>query len=149
MLENMVKVEDFAEIKNLEVSKVISMIKSGFYVGRIVDEQWYVREDEIAGVGSTKENDDKYSNTVTISKVLSFIGWLIVLLGVCFYVYLLTVVVDENGGAGAFLAILPSLSSSLFGLILVAFGHMLNTTVDIARSNAEILESVRGGTPNN
>jgi len=51
--ENMVTVESFARKKGLTPDQVVAMIKDGFYVGRVVNDQWYVDPSELTGVTST------------------------------------------------------------------------------------------------
>jgi hypothetical protein len=39
-------VEEFASLKGLSVEKAIAMVRDGFYVGHVKDDQWYVSIDE-------------------------------------------------------------------------------------------------------
>lgn len=49
----MVPVEEFAKRKGFAVERAVDMIRDGFYVGQLVGEQWYVREDEANGTKSS------------------------------------------------------------------------------------------------
>jgi len=57
----MITVEEFAELKNMTRSTVINMICNGIYVGRKVENEWYIERSEINGGSPSKSN-----NTVTI-----------------------------------------------------------------------------------
>jgi hypothetical protein len=46
-LEGFLPLSEFATKKNIEESKVIPMIRDGFYNGRIVEDKWYVHESEL------------------------------------------------------------------------------------------------------
>jgi hypothetical protein len=55
--EGMIGAEKFAKSKGYSLDETIGMIRSGFYDGRLVDGQWYVREK------STSEDRKPYSPT--------------------------------------------------------------------------------------
>ena len=57
----MITVEEFAELKNMTHSTVISMICNGTYVGRNVENEWFIDSAEINGGSPAKSN-----STVTI-----------------------------------------------------------------------------------
>jgi len=42
--EGMIAAEEFAKSKGYSLDETIGMIRSGYYDGRLVDGQWYVRE---------------------------------------------------------------------------------------------------------
>lgn len=44
--DGMIHVDEYAKLKGLTSSKVIEMIREGFYVGRKVGEDWYVDSSE-------------------------------------------------------------------------------------------------------
>lgn len=57
-----VPVEEFAEYKGMTSEKVIQMIKDGFYVGRIMDEKWYVSFSELDGQNQNATNSSDIFN---------------------------------------------------------------------------------------
>ncbi|MDB4528990.1 hypothetical protein N9193_03670, partial [Pseudomonadales bacterium] len=55
--EGMIPVEEFAKVKGITPEKAISMIKDGFYMGRLVEEQWFASLNEVtSGVASETQN---------------------------------------------------------------------------------------------
>lgn len=57
-----VPVEEFAEYKGMTSEKVIQMIKDGFYVGRVMDEKWYVSFSEVEGLNrNLTDSSDIYN----------------------------------------------------------------------------------------
>ena len=57
----MISVEDFANIKDMNRTRVINMILDESYIGKKVDGEWYIDSSEINGGSPSKSN-----NTVTI-----------------------------------------------------------------------------------
>lgn len=57
-----VPVEEFSEYKGMTSEKVIQMIKDGFYVGRIMDEKWYVSFSELDGHNQNATNSSDIFN---------------------------------------------------------------------------------------
>lgn len=49
----------FASIKSIPESKIVEMIREGFYEGRIKDGEWYVSRREIGKVGQGKESNEQ------------------------------------------------------------------------------------------
>jgi len=45
--ENYIPIQEFSIIKEIEEDKVIDMIKDGFYIGRLIDNNWYVHKTEL------------------------------------------------------------------------------------------------------
>lgn len=54
--EGMISVEEFAKIKGISSSKVIDMIRDGFYVGRKVGDEWFVTSSESTQIESKPSN---------------------------------------------------------------------------------------------
>lgn len=52
-----IPVEEFAKYKNLNTEKAVSMIREGFYQGRIIDNKWYVSASEINGPQNTENHN--------------------------------------------------------------------------------------------
>jgi len=48
--EGYLTIEEFSRIKGMQAPKVIDMVRSGFYVGKKVDESWYISINEIEGM---------------------------------------------------------------------------------------------------
>lgn len=44
-----IPVEEFAKYKDMNLEKAIEMIREGFYVGKMIDEKWYVSFSEVGG----------------------------------------------------------------------------------------------------
>ncbi len=57
--DGMIPVADFAQDRGINEEKVIEMIKDGFYVGRIIDGNWYVSQTEQNKANSKEENPSK------------------------------------------------------------------------------------------
>ena len=64
--EGMVSVEQFAKVKGNSPSKIIDMIRDGFYVGRKVGEEWYVDPSELDG-NRRKSSGAERGNTTSSS----------------------------------------------------------------------------------
>jgi hypothetical protein len=62
--EGMISVEEFAKLKGIAPSKVVDMIRDGFYVGRKVDEEWFVDNSEPT-ISASKASKTKGSMAVT------------------------------------------------------------------------------------
>jgi hypothetical protein len=52
----MISVDEFSELKSMTRSKIISMIRDGSYVGRKVENEWYIDSAEI-NRGSASNSD--------------------------------------------------------------------------------------------
>lgn len=146
-MEGMITVEEFSEKKGIAVEKVVSMIKSGFYSGRVEGEQWYVSEDEFKGVGSAgvKSSHSKYFSTLKISKIISVVGWIIIIFGAVLALVFVSEMSKFGNGGAPLIALVPALSVSFSGLLLVAAGHLIRVVVDIADNSHAILNHLKGG----
>lgn len=60
--EGMIAVEDFAKLKGISASKVVEMIRDGFYVGRKIEEEWLVDSSEISN-NETKKSQPRTSSS--------------------------------------------------------------------------------------
>jgi hypothetical protein len=71
--EGMVPVSEFSKLKNIPEDKVVNMIRDGFYVGKIIEEQWFVSSEENATVSSSSDSkQNKYQ--LDVNKALSAIS---------------------------------------------------------------------------
>jgi hypothetical protein len=52
----MISVDEFSELKSMTRSKIISMIRDGTYVGRKIENEWFIDNAEI-NRGSTSNSD--------------------------------------------------------------------------------------------
>jgi hypothetical protein len=52
----MISVDEFSELKSMTRSKIISMIRDGTYVGRKIENEWFIDSAEI-NRGSTSNSD--------------------------------------------------------------------------------------------
>jgi hypothetical protein len=52
----MISVDEFSELKSMTRSKIISMIRDGTYVGRKIENEWFIDNAEI-NKGSTSNSD--------------------------------------------------------------------------------------------
>ncbi len=58
--DEMISVTDFAQAHGINEGKVIEMIKDGFYVGRIIDNNWYVSKTEENSESLKEESQGKH-----------------------------------------------------------------------------------------
>jgi hypothetical protein len=70
--EGMIPVEQFAKRKGLAVDRAIAMIRDGFYVGQVVGERWYAREDQIDGVPASAKSTNVGGGSGTPALVVVF-----------------------------------------------------------------------------
>jgi len=70
--EGMIPIKDFANQKEIDESKVIQMIREGFYSGRKVGQQWFVNANELKDGESvqTDENNQNVLGLSTLSKLI-------------------------------------------------------------------------------
>lgn len=138
--DGMISVEKFSQQKGITNEKAISMIRDGFYSGRIVGEQWYVNTNELDAnkINSPKINtylnNSNYSTGRAVASFISGCGWFIVFVGV-----ILTLVLSNSTYNFNFLAILPGISMAIVGLFMVATGQVTKATVDNADHTREIM----------
>jgi len=138
--KGMITLEVFASRKNLAPDKVIKMIKDGFYVGRVVGEQWFVDSAELSGAVTTSKIQkgttyhSEYSTARKISMLISFLGWVVFAGGV---------IAAFSGMARGLLTSLPGLGIAVSGLFLVAAGQVTRATVDNADHTREILNHLQ------
>lgn len=64
--KNMVPIAEFIKLKNISEDRAIEMIRNGFYVGRKIDDKWYVSLDEI-------ENENIIKNHKSVSIVFRIV----------------------------------------------------------------------------
>jgi hypothetical protein len=62
--EGMISLDEFSKLKGIKPSKIIDMIRGGFYVGRKIGEEWFVDASESSGL-SSKPSKNKGSVVVT------------------------------------------------------------------------------------
>ena len=58
-------IAEFTRIKSIPEKKVIEMIRGGFYVGKIKDNEWFVSRNEVGGKDVTKQTQRKPSQKPT------------------------------------------------------------------------------------
>lgn len=148
--EGMIPIEEFGKRKGIKKEKVISMIKDGFYIGRVIDEEWYVEQSELKDSNKTIASNkpegyqSDYDVARKISEFISFLGWVVFAIGVTTaFICLISGTQSRYGEAVSFLAILPGLGVAISGLFLVAAGQVTRATVDNADHTREILKVVR------
>ena len=125
------------------------MIKDGFYVGRVIDEEWFVEPSELTGSSKTSASKSSesyqsdYDVARKISKFISFLGWVVFAIGViAAFAGLVSGTQSSYVGGGSLLAILPGLGVAISGLFLVTAGQVTRATVDNADHTREILKIV-------
>ena len=148
--EGMITVEDFAKRKGLAPDKVVKMIKDGFYVGRVVGEQWFVDPAELSGTNATPKNQksifyrSEYETARKVSMFISFLGWVVFAGGViAAFAGMASGLQSRYSGGVSILAVLPGLGIAVSGLFLVAAGQATRATVDNADHTREILSLLR------
>ena len=80
--KGMITIESFSKSSGILESKVIDMIKGGFYTGKIVDGTWFINETEQSGVKSKQSSNshphqsdlDKAQSALTVGSSLSAIS---------------------------------------------------------------------------
>jgi len=73
--DGFIPVKEFAENKVLHVDKVVSMIKDGFYIGRLIDGEWYVASHEVSSLAGSKE-DVTYKSLGIWRKIYLWLNWI-------------------------------------------------------------------------
>ena len=150
--DNMIKVDEFAKRKGLDPDKVVKMIKDGFYVGRVVDDQWYVDPSELSGASTTTNSKaaatyrSEYETVRKISIFMTLLGWVVFACGVIVALVGMAGGMQSGYGGGVSILailILSGLGSAVSGLFLVAAGHVTRATVDNADHTREILNLIR------
>ena len=148
--DNMIKVDEFAKTKGLDPDKVVKMIKDGFYVGRVVDDQWYVDPSELSGASTTTNGKaaatyrSEYETARKVSIFISLLGCLVFACGVIVALVGMAGGMQSGYGGGvSILAIVPGLGIAVSGLFLVAAGQVTRATVDNADHTREILNLIR------
>ena len=63
--EGMMSVEEFAKLKGMAPEKVINMIRDAFYVGRKIDDNWFIDKSEINGKNSKQKSNSHVSVSST------------------------------------------------------------------------------------
>lgn len=150
--EGLIPVEEFAKRKGMKPEKVIAMIKDGFHVGQISEDQWYVSRAELTGASSRSGSTagtasssnaaaykSDYETARKVAMVISALGWIIVAVGV---VAAIALAAQSRYGDSAFMLALPGLALSISGLFLVAGGQVTRATVDNADHTREILHII-------
>lgn len=148
--EGMVPLEEFAERKKLKPEVVVKMVKDGFFVGRLVDGEWYVEASELSSrAGSTAPSVQGPANRVPthygtakgVSTFLAFVGWLLFAAGI------IAALIGFNSFNGPYgmvdittiLMTLPGLGFAFSGLLMVASAQVVKATVENADNTREIL----------
>ena len=78
-------VEAFAQQKGISEENVITMIKDGFYVGRKIQDDWFVEEAELSGPEPTK-NSNTSSLASKVRLFFSVVACGLVMLGISSHV---------------------------------------------------------------
>lgn len=150
--DGMIPVEKFANMKGLTIEKVIAMVKDGFYVGRVVNDHWYIDPAEASEGGRQRSSSagsvgyqSDYDIAKKVSKFMSAIGWLVFGCGILTSIIGLAAGLGTQsryGGGGStvtVMALLPALGLSISGLFLIAIAQVTRATVDNADHTREIL----------
>jgi len=140
----MISAEDYAKQNFAFLTKeiVIERIKSGRYIGQLVNGEWFLEPPGLAVPSDQDHNlievnmsvNGNYGAARNIAKFISFLGWLLVAGGV------ITAAVGlMSFNQGGFLAVLPGIGAAISGLFLVMAGQLTRASVDSADYNREIL----------
>lgn len=65
--EGMITVEEFAKEKGIPAEKVIKMIHDGFYIGRKVNESWFISESEVSELNNIPSQEE-LNNILIVAK---------------------------------------------------------------------------------
>ena len=139
--KGMISVEEFAEKRNMDVERVIKMIKDGFYNGRVVGEQWYVMAEELPPVqefGAGQQYKSQYETSRKVSMFISGFGWLVFAIGIIAALAGLVSGLQSRYGLGV-MGVLPGIGLVVSGLMMVVAGQVTRATVDNADHTREIL----------
>ena len=147
--KGMISVEDFSKRKGIPKEKVIAMIKDGYYVGRIINEQWFVDPSEQSGHTGTSGKSEKvayhsnYEVARAVAQFISFLGWIVFGIGIIAAVVILVDAQSRYGGGISILSMLPGFGIAISGVFLVAAGQVTRATVDNADHTREILNYIK------
>lgn len=128
--EGMISVEEFAKLKEITQSKVIDMVREGFYVGRKVGEEWFVDASESTNSARTPSNKKGtvknfpmkniiFFDSMLTPKIITFVYWLM-LLG--FLISGLSTMISDYGGgiiAGLLIIIGGAIGSRIWCELLI------------------------------
>jgi len=62
--EGMIPVIEFSKLKGMAPDKVIDMIRDAFYVGRKVDDEWFIDKSELQA-GNSKQKSNRHTSGTT------------------------------------------------------------------------------------
>jgi len=151
--EGMITVDDFAKRKGLDPKKVINMIKDGFYIGRVVGDQWFVDPAELSDTNSATKNQrattyqSDYGVARKVSIFISFLGWVVFAVGVlAAFAGLVGELRSPYGNNISIGILLSGIGIAVSGLFLIAAGQVTRATVDNADHTREILRFLRAKT---
>jgi len=87
-----------------------------------------------------------YGITRIISKIVSCIGWLAVAIGLVVSVIMLVKSMEQGRGLGlaVLFGLIPALSATLGGLLIIIIGQITRAAVDSADHTGEILAIING-----
>ncbi|HFE38745.1 MAG TPA: hypothetical protein ENK06_10080 [Gammaproteobacteria bacterium] len=128
----------------------IAMIKDGFYIGRVVEGEWFVEPSELSNSNNTSSTKNSYTSRSDyevarkVSRFISFLGWVVFALGIIVaFAGFVNGVQSRYGGGVSIIGMLPGLGITVSGLFLVAAGQVTRATVDNADHTREILNTLR------
>lgn len=135
----MIHVNDFAKEKGMDPKKVIDMVRDGFYVGRIHNDEWYVSTEENTLTGSThtSENSNLKSNYGFSRGIAGFLT----ALGVIGLIAGIAMCLASGKSQQFYLA--DGISVLISSIVLFAVSQIIKISADSADQSAEILELLK------
>ena len=101
-----------------------------------------IKDEVIKNIETSEEYVSTYETTRIITKLVSFIGWVVVVISLL--VFLIVVIKSSESRYGFnWLALLPALGGFISGLLLVISGQFTRATVDSADNTGQILELLK------
>lgn len=82
----MISISEFSSIKGIPEEKIIDMIKDGFYIGRTVNDEWFVNSSDELPTSESSDSKTQHrfqsdlnaaQNAVTVGGVLSVLSTLV------------------------------------------------------------------------
>ena len=96
--------------------------------------------------GHMQHYNSTYKTARLISKITSFVGWVLIAVSIYFLVVFILVGINERGSGPFILAMsLAPIGGIIAGLFLVIAGQHTRATVDIADFNGEMLAIMKSG----
>jgi hypothetical protein len=140
--EGMISAEEFSKLNLVTTESVIAMIKDGYYVGRVIDDQWFVKPPDLLGASASSKitiKNDHHSN-YEVARIFLFVitvlGWIFVAGGI------LAALVTK-------VELVATLELTVLGILLIVTAQLTQATIDNADNTREILNLIRENTLKN